>query len=196
MIFRSAARPPRSGSFPLRRTPRPGDIPPQIEKPCARSRLHKILQPTPAKCQPLYSAPLARPPATIRPPLRAPPSYALTRDLCPCAVHAPSCSATRPPPADFPSLPTLWLLRACSAAPAGIPVHARGTSVVPRVIKNNSQILRRNRSLRDGDESPPRLPRQRGRAGRWGTSPICDTGESGKKPRKLLSKIRIFIKPL
>ena len=85
MIFRSAARPPRSGSFPLRRAPRPGDIPPQIEKPCARSRLHKILQPTPAKCQPLYSAPRAPPRHDPPPPARAP-SYALTRDLCPCAL--------------------------------------------------------------------------------------------------------------
>ena len=188
MIFRSAARPPRSGSFPLRRAPRPGDIPPQIEKPCARSRLHKILQPTPAKCQPLYSAPLARPPATIRPPLRAPP---LTRDLCPCALM-------------FRDSPVLADSRHClrfgfcalTRCPAGIPVHARGTSVVPRVIKNDSQILRQNRSSRDGVRRPPGLPPPRGCLGRWGESLIRDTGESGKKPRKLLSKIRIFIKPL
>ena len=86
MIFRSAARPPRSGSFPLRRAPRPGDIPPQIEKPCARSRLHKILQPTPAKCQPLYSA---RPRALSRhdPPASArAPSYARPMSMRP---HVP-----------------------------------------------------------------------------------------------------------
>lgn len=125
MIFRSAARPPRSGSFPPCRAPRPGDIPPQIEKPCARSRLHKILQPTPAKCQPLYSAPLARPPATIRPPLRAPP---LTRDLCPCALMF------RDPPAScgLPSLPTLWLLRAYSVPRGHSRPRTRHKSRPPR----------------------------------------------------------------
>ena len=98
MIFRSAARPPRSGSFPLRRAPRPGDIPPQIEKPCARSRLHKILQPTPAKCQPLYSArprALSRhdPPASARVPSYARPSPPRSRPLTydrPRSSQAPS----------------------------------------------------------------------------------------------------------
>ena len=97
MIFRSAARPPRSGSFPPRRAPRPGDIPPQIEKPCARSRLHKILQPTPAKCQPLYSAPHAPPrhdpPAPARAPSYARPSPPRSRPLTydrPRSSQAPS----------------------------------------------------------------------------------------------------------
>ena len=125
MIFRSAARPPRSGSFPLRRAPRPGDIPPQIEKPCARSRLHKILQPAPAKCQPLYSAPLVRPPATIRLSLRASP---LTRDLCPCS------RLFRDPPAScgLPSLPTLWFLRACSVPRGHSRPRTRHKSRSPR----------------------------------------------------------------
>ena len=192
MIFRSAARPPRSGSFPLRRAPRPGDIPPQIEKPCARSRLHKILQPTPAKCQPLYSAPHAPPSRHDPPAPERVPSYALTRDLCPCALMFRDAPASCGLPVTAYALVFARLLGALAC----VPVHARATRAVPRVIKTNSQILRQNRSSRDGVRRPPGLPPPRGCSGRWGTSLIRDTGESGKKPRKLLSKIRIFIKPL
>ena len=71
---------------------------------------------------------------------RAPPRAAPPRSARLCArpllratyVHVPSCPATRPLPAGFPSLPTLWLLRACSAPRGHSRPRTRHKSRTPR----------------------------------------------------------------
>ena len=125
MIFRSAARVPRSGSFPLRRAPVPA-ISRRRLRSRARARAYiRYYNLPPQSVNRFIPRAPARSPATIRPPLRAPP---LTRDLCPCARLFRDAPAS----CGLPSLPTLWLLRACSAPRGHSRPRTRHKSRTPR----------------------------------------------------------------
>ena len=107
MIFRSAARARRRALSRSAALPAPA-ISRRRSKSRARARAYIRYYNLPPQSVNRFIPRPTRRPATIRPPLRASP---LTRDLCPCALM----SRDAPASCGLPSLPTLWLLRACSA---------------------------------------------------------------------------------
>ncbi len=125
MIFRSAARARRRALSRSAALPAPA-ISRRRSRSRARARAYiRYYNLPPQSVNRFIPRAPARSPATIRPPLRAPP---LTRDLCPCARLFRDAPAS----CGLPSLPTLWLVRACSAPRGHSRPRTRHKSRTPR----------------------------------------------------------------